>query len=59
MLLGFVATYALVERAIDLPRREHSTDMAYGMSILFAGAVLLMPLALSAIIYPIGRLWAR
>ena len=59
MLLGFAVFYVLIERAMALPDRNRSTDMAYGMLILLAAEVLLLPLVLAAIIYPIGRLWAR
>ena len=59
MLLGFAASYAFVQRAIVAPTYGHSSDMGYGMLILFAAAVLLVPLAVAAIVYPIGRLWAR
>lgn len=59
MLLGFAVFYALVERAVALPDHDRSGDMAYGILILFAAEALLVPLILAAIIYPIGRLWAR
>lgn len=60
MLFAFATTWVLLDRAIAAPTHDHSRDiMGYGMLMLLAAAVLLMPIAIAAIVYPIGRLWAR
>ncbi|KQM89871.1 hypothetical protein ASE90_09785 [Sphingomonas sp. Leaf67] len=59
MLLGFVITCATMQTEIAEPNRNHSGDMGYGLIALFAAAVLLVPLGLAAITYPVGRLWSR
>jgi hypothetical protein len=59
MIFGLGITCAAVQMAIAAPARDHSGDMGYGLIALFAAAVLLVPLGLAAIIYPVGRLWRR
>lgn len=59
MLLGFGAIWLRIERAMAAPTYNHSGDMGHGMAMLVAVAVLLLPVAVAAIVFPIGRLWAR
>ena len=59
MLVAFAISWTFMQRSMADPTRNHSGDLGYGLLMLFAVAVLLVPLAVAAIVYPIGRLWAR
>lgn len=59
MLLGCAAIWVCIEKAMAAPTYNHSGDMRHGMAMLAAIAVLLVPVAVAAIVYPIGRLLAR
>lgn len=59
MLLGCAAIWVRIEKTMAAPTYNHSGDMGHGMEMLAAIAVLLVPVAVAAIVYPIGHLWAR
>ena len=59
MLLGCAAIWVRIEKAMAAPTYNHSGDMGHGMAMLAASAVLLVPVAVAAIVFPIGRLWVR
>jgi UPF0716 family protein affecting phage T7 exclusion len=59
MLTAFALIYAKIASQTSAAGYDHSADMAAGLVIYVAFAVLLLPLLLSAIVYPAARFLRR
>lgn len=59
MLLSFAGSYAGVQSRTAAETFSPSASMAYGLLMMFAAAVLIGPLVVAAVAYPIGRYWPR
>lgn len=55
MIFAFVACYALFVRATTMP----GDQVGPAILLMFAAAVLIVPLVVAGIVYPIGRRWER
>ncbi len=53
IVLGFPELYGLV------PSRPPGSDLGQAIFRFLGAAILIAPLLIAAIVYPIGRLWAR
>jgi UPF0716 family protein affecting phage T7 exclusion len=59
MLLAFGLVYGNIADQMSGADYHRSADMAAGLLVYAAGAVLLLPLVLSAIVYPVARFLRR
>ncbi|MYL98884.1 hypothetical protein GR702_14045 [Novosphingobium sp. FGD1] len=55
MLIAFGWVYRAVTNEMAAADYHHSSDMAAGLVIYFAAGVLLLPVVVSAVIYPFAR----
>lgn len=59
MISGFALIYTELQEKMSVADRDPSGDFAGGVMLLLAAAVVLLLLAVAAVVYAIGRLWAR
>lgn len=59
MIVGFAAFWAHMETAPPQQNHNRINDLGSAVTMTVAAAVLIVPLVVAAIAYPLGRLWAR